>query len=119
MKRLMLIVLLACVGPALAEDRNIPPPGYALEVDQHGNFRPVHEESGEALFGWDFEDDSGTRAAALRRAWQQYDFGHKFPDSRWERVCPKEAPPEATGAVWVINWALLAQTNIFCNKETE
>ena len=115
MKRLMLIALLACVGPALAEDRNSPPPGYALEVDQHGNFRPVRERSGEAVFGWDFDDDAGTRAAALRRAWQQHDFEHKFPDSRWERICPKEAPPAASanGVFWPTNWAPPVFTNVY------
>lgn len=45
------------------------PPGYNLQCDDHGNYRPTW--NGHPLY---WTQRHGTKAQAMRRAWRQYYF---------------------------------------------
>lgn len=62
------------------------PPGYALEADQHGHYRPINSEFG---FPLRWSRGYGSKASAMRRAWEQYEFvmppkGHDFTREKVE-----------------------------------
>ena len=62
------------------EKRNMPP-GYYLECDGSGNYRACWD-SGRPLISL---GDSSTKAAAIRRAWRQYEYEWKLRTQTWRR----------------------------------
>ena len=59
------------------------PPGYDLEVNQDGKYRPIHTDDGRAVFWLKGE---GTKCEAIKRAWDQYIFNREEDAKRWKKA---------------------------------
>ncbi len=59
------------------------PPGYKLEVNQNGKYRPVHTENDRAVFWLKGE---GTKCEATERAWDQYIFNRNEDANKWKEA---------------------------------
>lgn len=77
MKRVLVLslVILAVAAIHFARDRYTlsrgMPPGYYLECDGNGNYRPCRKSFKSPLV---WTHGPGSKARAMRRAWVQYDF---------------------------------------------
>ena len=58
------------------------PPGYYLECDDAGHYRACHEGRW-AVFCL---EDPSTKAAAIRRAWDQYEYDEITSAKKWSKV---------------------------------
>ena len=60
------------------------PPGYALEVNQAGLYRPLYDNKHRTPLLW--FAGPGTRQAAIDRAWSQYNMEHPAVTDVWRVV---------------------------------
>jgi hypothetical protein len=72
----------AVVAPAPA--RTNLPPGYVLEVNQAGLYRPLYDNKHRTPLLW--FAGPGTRQAAIDRAWSQYNMEHPAVTDVWRVV---------------------------------
>jgi hypothetical protein len=72
----------AVVVPAPA--RTNMPPGYVLEVNQAGLYRPLYDNKHRTPLLW--FSGSGTRQGAIDRAWLQYEYEHPSVTDVWRVV---------------------------------
>ena len=73
---------------APAPARTNMPPGYVLEVNQAGLYRPLEEKDRIPLLWF---HGAGTRQAAIDRAWSQYEYEHPVVTDVWRAVeCKRE-----------------------------
>ena len=88
-KKLTIALVLALTGGTLwlamdTSDRNVlkkgMPPGYYLECDNAGHYRPCRDGSPLIWFR-----GHGSKPEAIRRAWRQYEFDAEKYSSNWKR----------------------------------
>jgi hypothetical protein len=60
------------------------PPGYALEVNQAGLYRPIYADTRTVLF-W-LDGPANTRQKAVDAAWSQYKWEHPAVTDVWRVV---------------------------------
>ena len=86
--------------------RSDPPPGYALEVNRAGDFRPV-KENGDTLFL--IFKEYGSRRWAVSRAWADADDDEARAAKRlreekrgpWTRIGAPPPPPKPYTIIWL------------------
>lgn len=93
--KLILLCLLFCVSCGFIitpkEDKTnctAMPPGYSLEVDQYGNYRPL-DTDGDPLLWIRLDREVGgygTKCEAIERAWEQYNYESKTIDHNWRKT---------------------------------
>lgn len=84
----MVVSIIACIIYTLFavilhhNNKKVPigmPPGYYLECNDQGIYRPCRD--GSSLFGF----VPSTRSAAIIRAWEQYEYEAKYKKSQWKK----------------------------------
>lgn len=61
------------------------PDGYELQVGNHGMYRPTRVGRDRGLV-WTLRPDGGTKCAAMKRAWRQYEFENNSDNYDWKTV---------------------------------
>lgn len=81
---LLISVVAAIDHHAPTDNQSLPglPPGYHLEVNNNGEYRPVMSENNAPLF---WLKDSGSREEAIARAWTQYEYDQELDNITWEK----------------------------------
>ena len=58
------------------------PPGYYLECDDAGHYRACHDGRGPVFC----LENPSTKVAAIRRAWEQYEYDEQTSKQKWSKV---------------------------------